>query len=56
MHKNNIKIITIVGIIMGIIWKHYRFLAKNIFILSDFSCISNSGEGNLKKVTLTIAE
>ncbi len=60
IHKNNIKIITIVAIIIGIIWKHCRFSAKNIFILSDYSCMSNSGEGDLifreEKVTLSMAE
>ncbi len=51
---------TIVEIIIGIILKHHRFSAKNIFILSDFSCMSNSGEGDPifreEKVTLTMAE
>jgi hypothetical protein len=60
IHKNNIKIITIVEIIIGIILKHRIFSAKNIFILSDFSCMSNSGEGDLnfreEKVTLSMAE
>ncbi len=60
MHNYNIKIITIEEIIIGIIWKHCRFSVKNIFILSDFSCMSNSGEGDLifreEKVTLNMAE
>ncbi len=60
IHKNNIKIITIVDIIIGIILKHRRFSTKNIFILSDFSCMSNSGEGDLnfreEKVSLSMAE